>query len=164
MGTNQHAVIRYQALDRCFSNWGKKYFIEDLIEACNNAIYEYSGNTDGIKRRQLFEDIKFMESEAGYSIPLDKINDGKRKYYRYRDKNFSINKKPLSQTEAEHLKETILMLNRFKGLPQFEWMEEVLTRLEDTFKLKSNVDSVVAFEHNPYLVFTNSCYSMLCKQ
>ncbi len=28
MGTNQHAVIRYQALDRCFSNWGKKYFIE----------------------------------------------------------------------------------------------------------------------------------------
>ena len=46
MGTNQHAVIRYQALDRCFSNWGKKYFIEDLIEACNNAIYEYSGNTD----------------------------------------------------------------------------------------------------------------------
>ena len=168
MGTNQHAVIRYQALDRCFSNWGKKYFIEDLIEACNNAIYEYSGNTDGIKRRQLFEDIKFMESEAGYSIPLDKINDGKRKYYRYSDKNFSINKKPLSQTEAEHLKETILMLNRFKGLPQFEWMEEVLTRLEDTFKLKSNVDSVVAFEHNPYLkgigYFTSLFEAIINKQ
>lgn len=43
------------------------------------------------------------------------------------------------------------MLNRFKGLPQFEWMEEVLTRLEDTFKLKANIDSVVAFEQNPYL-------------
>ena len=168
MGTNQHAVIRYQALDRCFSNWGKKYFIEDLIEACNNAIYEYSGNTDGIKRRQLFEDIKFMESEAGYSIPLDKINDGKRKYYRYSDKNFSINKKPLNQTEAEHLKDTILMLNRFKGLPQFEWMEEVLTRLEDTFKLKSNVDSVVAFEHNPYLkgigYFTSLFEAIINKQ
>ena len=144
MGTNQHAVIRYQALDRCFSNLGKKYFIEDLIEACNNAIYEYSGNTDGIKRRQLFEDIKFMESEAGYSIPLDKINDGKRKYYRYSDKNFSINKKPLSQTEA------------------------VLTRLEDTFKLKSNVDRVVAFEHNPYLkgigYFTSLFEAIINKQ
>lgn len=151
MGTNQHAVIRYEALDRCFSNWGRKFFIEDLIEACNDAIYNYNRKSDGIKRRQLFEDIKFMESEVGYSIPLEKINDGKRKYYRYRDKNFSINKRPLNQTEAEHLKDTILMLNRFKGLPQFEWMEEVLTRLEDTFKLKQNVDSVVAFEQNPYL-------------
>lgn len=44
-----------------------------------------------------------------------------------------------------------MMLNRFKGLPQFDWMEEVLARFEDTFKLKANVDSVVSFEQNPYL-------------
>lgn len=151
MATNKHAVIRYQALDKCFSNFGRRFYIDDLIEACNNAIYEFTGKTDGIKRRQLFEDIKFMESEAGYSIELDKIDDGKKKYYRYSDKNCSINKQPLSQTEAEQLKDTILMLNRFKGLPQFDWMQEVLTRLEDTFKLKANVDSVVGFEQNPYL-------------
>lgn len=92
-----------------------------------------------------------MESEAGYSIVLDKVKDGKKKYYRYSDKNFSINKQPLSLTEAEQLKDTIMMLNRFKGLPQFDWMEEVLARFEDTFKLKANVDSVVSFEQNPYL-------------
>ena len=92
-----------------------------------------------------------MESEAGYSIELDKVKDGKKKYYRYSDKNFSINKQPLSLTEAEQLKDTIMMLNRFKGLPQFDWMEEVLARFEDTFKLKANVDSVVSFEQNPYL-------------
>ncbi len=151
MATNKHAVIRYQALDKCFSNFGRRFYIDDLIEACNNAIYEFSGSEDGIKRRQLFEDIKFMESEVGYSIELDKLGDGKKKYYRYSDKNFSINKQPLSQTEAEQLKDTIMMLNRFKGLPQFDWMEEVLTRFEDTFKLKANVDSVVCFEQNPYL-------------
>ena len=92
-----------------------------------------------------------MESEAGYSIELDKVKDGKKKYYRYSDKNFSINKQPLSLTEAEQLKDTIMMLNRFKGLPQFDWMEEVLARFEDTFKLKANVGSVVSFEQNPYL-------------
>ncbi|HAC21764.1 MAG TPA: WYL domain-containing protein, partial [Porphyromonadaceae bacterium] len=151
MATNKHAVIRYKALDRCFSNFGRRFYIDDLIEACNNAIYDFSGKTDGIKRRQLFEDIKFMESDVGYAIELDKIDDGKKKYYRYTDKNFSIDKQPLSQTEAEQLKDTILMLNRFKGLPQFDWMDEVLTRLEDTFKLKANVDSVVCFEQNPYL-------------
>ena len=140
MATNKHAVIRYQALDKCFSNFGRRFYIDDLIEACNNAIYDFTGKTDGIKRRQLFEDIKFMESDAGYSIELDRIDDGKKKYYRYTNKDFSINKQPLSQTEAKQLKDTILMLNRFKGLPQFDWMQEVLTRLEDTFKLKDICD------------------------
>jgi len=151
MATNKHAVIRYQALDKCFSNFGRRYYIEDLIEACNNAIYDFTGNTDGVKRRQLYEDINFMESNAGYSIPLDKIRDGKRTYYRYSNKNYSINNQPISQTEAMQLKDTIVMLNRFKGLPQFGWMEEILTRLEDTFKLKNNVESVVSFEENIYL-------------
>lgn len=151
MATNKHAVIRYQALDKCFSNFGRRFYIDDLIEACNKAIYEFTGKEDGIKRRQLFIDINFMESEAGYSIPLEKLGDGKKKYYRYSDRNYSINKQPLSQTEAEQLKDTIMMLNRFKGLPQFDWMEEVLARFEDTFKLKANVDSVVSFEQNPYL-------------
>jgi len=151
MATHRHAVIRYQALDRCFSNFGRRYFIDDLIEACEEAIYNFTGKRDGIKRRQLFDDIKFMESEAGYSIPLEKIPDGKKKYYRYSDKNFSINKQPISQTEAEQLKDTIMMLNRFKGLPQFDWMEEVLARFEDTFKLKANIDNIVGFEQNPYL-------------
>lgn len=151
MATNKHAAIRYQALDRCFSNFGRKYFIDDLIEECEEAIYNFTGKSDGIKRRQLFDDIKFMESEEGYSIPLDKILDGKKKYYRYSDKHYSINKQPISKTEAKQLKDTIIMLNRFKGLPQFDWMEEVLARFEDSFKLKENIENVVCFEQNPYL-------------
>ena len=36
--------------------------MEDLVDACNEALYEFSGTQDGIKRRQVFEDIKYMES------------------------------------------------------------------------------------------------------
>lgn len=32
MATNKHAIIRYQALDACFSNKYKRFFIEDLIK------------------------------------------------------------------------------------------------------------------------------------
>lgn len=151
MATNKHAVIRYQALDKCFSNFGRRYYLTDLIEACNQAIYEFTGNPDGVKRRQVYEDISFMESEAGYSIPLERLEDGRKRYYRYADKNFSINKQPLSQTEAEQLNNTILMLNRFKGLPQFDWMEELMARLAISFNLKSTPQGVVAFEENLYL-------------
>jgi len=151
MATNKHATIRYHALDRCFSNHLRRFYIEDLILACNEAIYEYSGLKDGVKRRQVFEDITFMESEQGWSLPLERIKDGKRVYYRYSDKSFSIKNRNINQSEAEQIKETLNILSRYKGLPHFEWVEEIQVRLEDTFKLKGNMEAIVGFEHNPYL-------------
>ena len=50
MATNKHATIRYLALDRCFSNFGKKFFIDDLINACNTALYDFTGIDDGGKK------------------------------------------------------------------------------------------------------------------
>lgn len=151
MATNKHATIRYHALDRCFGNHGRKFFMEDLIIACNEAICEFSGIEDGVKRRQVFDDITFMESEQGWSVPLERIKDGKRVYYRYSDKSFSIKNQGVNQAEAEQLKETLSILSRFKGQPQFEWVEEIKIRLEDTFKLKGSSMAVVGFEQNPYL-------------
>lgn len=151
MSTNKHATIRYHALDQCFSNPGRNYFIEDLIEACNNALYEFTGSEVGIKRRQIFDDITFMESEQGWLIPLERIKDGKRVIYRYSDKSFSIKNQAINETEARQLKETLSILTRFKGMPQFEWMEEMLIRVESAFKLKGNSHAIVGFEQNPYL-------------
>jgi predicted DNA-binding transcriptional regulator YafY len=151
MATNKHATIRYHALDRCFSNHRRKFFIEDLIGACNESIYEYAGIIDGVKRRQVFDDITFMESEQGWSIPLERIKEGKRVFYRYTDEYFSIKNQGINQAEAEQLKETLTILTRFKGMPQFEWIEEMQIRLEDTFKLKGNNKSTVGFEQNPFL-------------
>ncbi len=42
------------------------------------------------------------------------------------------------------------MLNRFKGMPQFEWMEELLSNLEDKFRLKGQKRNVIGFDQNPY--------------
>lgn len=151
MATNKHATIRYHSLDQCFGNFGRRYFIEDLIEACNLSLYEYAGISDGIKRRQIFEDINFMESEQGWSIPLERLKDGKRVYYRYSDSHYSIKNQTINQFEAEQLKETLSILTRFKGMPQFEWIEELLVRIEDTFKLSGKTNAFVGFEQNPYL-------------
>lgn len=151
MATNKHATIRYNALDQCFSNPGRKYFMEDLIVACNDAIFDYSGKSESISRRQIYDDIKFMESDQGWSIPLDRLKDGKRIYYRYSDKKFSIKNQLLNESEANQLKEVILVLNRFKGMPHFEWMDEILIRIESVFKLKFNQNPIVSFEQNPFL-------------
>lgn len=145
-------MIRYQALDRCFSNWARNFYIEDLIEACNKALYDYTGDEkSSIQRRQIFNDISFMESAAGWDIPLDRIKDGKRVYYRYSDKNFTINNQPLSKAELDQLKEATYTLTRFKGVPSFEWVEEIISKLEDKFQLVGNSASVIDFEQNIYL-------------
>jgi len=151
MATNKNATIRYHALDQCFSNPGRNYFMDDLIKACNIALYEFTGISEGVKRRQIFDDIKFMESEQGWSIPLEREKDGKRVYYKYSDRNFSIKNQAINESEVNQLKETILILNRFKGMPQFEWMEELLIRLEAEFNLKELKKPIVGFEQNPYL-------------
>lgn len=152
MATNKHATIRYHVLDQCFANFGRKYFIDDLIIACNNALYEFSGLSDGIKRRQIFDDIRFMESEQGWYIPLLKHKDGKKVFYRYEDKNFSIQNQAITQSEINQLKETLSILTRFKGMPQFEWVDEILVRIESTPNLSNNINtSIVGFEQNPYL-------------
>ena len=60
MPTNKNAQLRYQVLDRCLSNWSRRYYIEDLVEACNEALYQYNGETKdggGVKKRQVQEDL-----------------------------------------------------------------------------------------------------------
>lgn len=144
-------MIRYQALDKCFSNPGRKYFIEDLMNACGIAIENFTGNSVSVSKRQIFEDIKFMESLQGWSIELEKLKDGRKVFYKYSDRNFSINNRLLNEQEENRIKEALLTLGRFKGMPQFEWVEEMLLRLQSSFHLTGNEEKIIEFEQNPYL-------------
>ena len=150
MATNKNASIRYQALDQCFRDPYHRYYVEDLIEQCEEALLYYNG-TGGVSRRQIFEDIKYMESEAGWSIPLERYKDGKRMYYRYRDPDFTINAQPLTDDEARQMETVIRTLSRFRSLPSNEWVNDVISNLEWRFHLKRSEHSVIAFEQNERL-------------
>ena len=142
MSTNKNAAIRYQALDKCFRDRRNRYYIDDLIDVCDEALIYYNG-TGGVSRRRIFEDIKFMENDAGWSIPLERKKDGKKVYYRYEDSDFSINQQPLTDEEAQQLQTVILTLSRFRGLPSNEWVEEVISNLEWLFNLKGKTQQIV---------------------
>ena len=81
MSVNKNALIRYQVLERCFRNPGRMYFIDDLLEECNRALMDFDPRSEGIQRRQLFDEIRFMESEglvsaSGCEQPLTKTERG----------------------------------------------------------------------------------------
>ena len=86
MATNRNAVIRYNALDKCFQNFGRKYYFQDLLDIVNEALIDFDPNSAGIKTRQLRDDIRFMKSDAGYSAPIETYSEGRKAYYRYDDK------------------------------------------------------------------------------
>ena len=70
MPINKNAVVRYNTLDKCFRNSGRNYFINDLLDAVNKALFEINPNTNGIQIRQLRSDISFMKSTDGYGAPI----------------------------------------------------------------------------------------------
>lgn len=44
MPTNKNAQLRYQILDRCFSDFLHKYTIDDLIDKVNEGLMDISGS------------------------------------------------------------------------------------------------------------------------
>lgn len=151
MSINKNAYLRYQVLDKCFSNRYKRYFIKDLLEEVNKALEDFNGIGSKIEKRQLYEDIKFMRSEAGWAIPLEKCRDGKRIYYRYSDNKFSIKNQQISDEELNAINSALMVLFRFRGLPQFDWIDEVRVRIEEIVQINTKHKKIVSFDQNPYL-------------
>jgi len=151
MATNKNALIRYKVLDNCFRNPGRRYFIDDLIKVCESVLLEIVPELNGISRRQIFEDIAFMESKEGWSIELDKLRDGKKVYYRYADMSFSINNMPLNEVEINQLKAAVDILSQFKGMPQFEWVNELVPKLQQGIASDEVSATIMEFDSNQYL-------------
>jgi len=148
MTVNKNALLRYQVLDRCFRNTGRMYFWEDLLNECNDALMDFDPVCGGIGRRQLFDDIRFMESEQGWSIALTRLRYDRKVFYRYEDPSFSINNQPLNESEAEQIKSALQIFSRFSGTPQFVWVNEMIPMLETKFGLIERKKEVISFGSN----------------
>ena len=151
MSTNKNALIRYKVLDNCFRNPGRRYFINDLIQECEKILAQIDPESKGISRRQIFDDISFMESSEGWSVDLERHKDGKKVFYRYQDLSFSINNMPLNEVEINQLKEAVDILTQFKGMPQFEWIGEMVPKLSQGLSTNDSRNELMEFESNEFL-------------
>ena len=149
MPKEKNAFVRYKVLDRCFRDRSRRYYMADLVERVNKDMLYYTGND--VVERTVREDIRYMSDSKGFSAPIERRMDGHKAYYFYSDPDFSIMNMPLSQEEMGMIEKMISILSRFKGLPNYLWMDETLAKLEDTFGLGERHRGVISFDHNPYL-------------
>lgn len=148
MATNRHAQIRYNILDKCFSNYNRIYLYEDLLEEINKVLHELG--TEGIQLRQLKYDIAYMESNEGWSIELDEtLKVGRKRGLRYKDRSFSIANHPLNINDSEQLETTLAILTRYKHRKDFNWLEEFIPRMQQSFDLISKGDNgIISYQQN----------------
>jgi predicted DNA-binding transcriptional regulator YafY len=147
MPENKKPLMRYRAIDRCLTNTGRRYGYDELIEEVNNDL-AYR-NLQPIGKTTLYSDLKDMELE--FNAPIEKYRDGNRVFYKYSDPEYSFSNQPLNQEEIEHLKDAALILSRFSGVPGFEWIDEVTSKLElGTFQEVGD-PNVISFESNEFL-------------
>lgn len=150
MPINKQALIRYKVIDQCLQNRRRRWTLEDLVEACSEALYEFEGSRKGVSVRTVQLDIQNMRSEKlGYNAPIVVIE---KKYYLYEDKEYSITKIPLSKQDLGMLSEVVELLKQLKGLNYSEEMSGMIARLEDkVFKQQTKGRSTIDFEKNELL-------------
>ena len=166
MATNKNAQLRYKALDQCFSNFYKKFYIDDLIAYCSEKLTEHYATETNVSRRQIFDDMNFMKSDGGFEAPIEAYKEGRKAYYRYSEKDFSILKKPLNPSELNTLIEALETLNRMNSLPGFDWVNSFQTKLKSGLDLDQNNCQIISFEENEFLKgieFLNVLYQYIIK-
>lgn len=146
MATTKNPLIRYKILDKCFRNPYKNFYFETLLEAVNEMLFEITGDEEGIKTRQLRDDIAFMRSSEGWNIELAELSEGKKKIYRYEDVNFSINNAPLNEVEMDQFQSAIQVLSQFEGMPQFEGIQAIIAKLKTDLKTTTNQKPFIGFD------------------
>lgn len=146
MAITKNPLIRYKILDKCFRNSYKNFYFDTLLEAVNEALFEITGDEEGIKTRQLRDDIAFMRSSEGWNIELAELSEGKKKIYRYEDVNFSINNAPLNEVEMDQFQSALQVLSQFEGMPQFEGIQAIIAKLKTDLKTTTNQKPFIGFD------------------
>lgn len=108
----------------------KRWTLDNLIDACSDALYEYEGKDIYVSKRTIQLDIQLMRSDKlGYNAPIEVYE---RKYYKYAEEGYSIKNIPVTDNDVKIMNEAIEVLRQFKDFSLFKQMDGVLQRLEDS--------------------------------
>ena len=150
MPANKNALIRYKTIDNCLRNTYKRWTLNDLVDACSDALYDCEGISKGVSVRTVQMDLQTMRSDKlGYNAPIEVYD---QKYYRYSDPDFSIMNMPMSENDYQVLHEAVDMLRQLDNFEQFAEMSDVVSRLQDKLAIsKHNRKPIVHFDNVPNL-------------
>lgn len=135
MPINRSTLIRISTIDRCLQNHYRRWTINDLIDACTDALAEFEGRSNPVSRRTFQNDLALMRSDRlGYNAPIV-VRDNK--YYEYEDPDFSITHLPLNDEGLNALNSALDILRQLQGFPQLASSIETISKLNEQISRQS---------------------------
>ena len=129
MPVNKNALIRYKTIDRCLRNKYRKWTLDDLVDACSDALYDMEGITKGVSTRTVQGDIQIMRSDKlGYYAPIEVYDN---KYYRYSDPDYSITNTPISEEDYNLIVIAVKTIEDYKVNGDIEKLNDVLGKVKE---------------------------------
>ena len=133
MPVNKNALIRYKTIDRCLRNKYRRWTLDDLVEACSDALYDMEGIIKGVSMRTIQADIQIMRSDKlGYNAPIEVYDN---KYYRYEDPEYSISESPLTMEDYELMTKAVAMIQQCQEGNQLDELKDVLAKVKEKLNL-----------------------------
>ena len=147
MPVDKQVLLRYKILNRCFRNRYKEYTIDDLVDACNEALRK--ADKQDVSKRTIQNDINVLEADHGILLD-EKLKRGRQRLYRYRDTSYSLPFLRMNDEERNKIQDAIRVLEDFEGDPLYDWARTLLMQVGGGM---FNEDSslVVSFQSNPDL-------------
>lgn len=133
MPVNKNALIRYKTIDRCLRNKYRRWTLDDLVEACSDALYEAEGITRGVSVRTVQADIQVMRSDKlGYEAPIEVYYN---KFYRYADENYSISNSPLTVDMCQLISDAVARLNQYESCGSTDGLRTILSKVKQQLEV-----------------------------
>lgn len=148
MPLNRATLIRISTIDKCLQNHYRRWTINDLIDACTDALAEFEGRSNPVSRRTFQNDLALMRSDRlGYNAPIV-VRDNK--YYEYEDPNYSITHLPLNDEGLDALNSALDILRQLQGFPQLASSIDTISKLNEQISRQTGTSvPAMDMEHVP---------------
>ena len=144
MPNTKNALVRQQVLDSLLRT-ERGYSTQEMADACNHKL-DMLGLSRVTALNTIRDDIRAIESS--YHTLVEVVKIGRNKRYRYEDRNFSIYKAEMTENELQQLNQTLLMLSRFEGRKNFEWIQDFNLRCQAISNYSIDSKPIIGYDEN----------------
>jgi hypothetical protein len=139
MPANLNALIRYKTINSCLYGGRRRWSIQELSEACSEALAESRGRYDPVSERTIRDDIRVLRSDIlGFNAPIEQVKG----LYFYSDPQFSI--MSVSITDSGLAEKIFDFLIRLRPELRHPELEIILSKLSELTGRSTNQSDLIS--------------------
>lgn len=149
MANLKNGAIREMVIDKCLSDKNNQYSTQNIMDACNEVLKE-KGEPLVTSLNTIRYDMRAINKKWGaQGGEIIEVKQGRFKFYRYKNQDFSIYHADLSVEECQKIDEVIQIFSRFQGVQEYAWTQEMNARLKACFMMRPEQEAYISFCDNP---------------